>query len=206
VAFLALRDRPVLRTLAAGMLWPETSEERAAANLRSALWRTRRLGLPVIEATSTRILLAHDVDVDVWELAAVARRIQHHAKCRHADVEVLVRSAELLPGWYDDWVLLERERFRQLRLHTLEVACERLTRAGRYWLAVEAGLAMVADEPLRESAHRVLIRVYLAEGNSGEAVRQYRRYRQLLHQELGLDPSPQMETLVRGLGIPVTDE
>ena len=58
------------------------------------------------------------------------------------------------------------------------------------------GLAAVAGEPLRESAHRALITAYLAEGNRSEALRQYRFFRHLLADELGLEPSPLMESLV----------
>jgi DNA-binding SARP family transcriptional activator len=108
-------------------------------------------------------------------------------------------SADILPDWYDDWVSVERERFRQLRLHALEALSERLVAAGRYALAIEAGVAAVAGEPLRESAHRVLIRAHVAEGNHSEAVRQYHAFRRLLQTELSLDPSPQMEALIGNL-------
>src|SRR6266571_3495035 len=53
-------------------------------------------------------------------------------------------SIDLLPYWYEDWVLVERERFRQLRLHALEALCEQLTALGRFDHAVEAGIAAVA--------------------------------------------------------------
>jgi DNA-binding SARP family transcriptional activator len=71
-----------------------------------------------------------------------------------------------------------------------------LTAARRFQAAVEAGLAAVAGEPLRESAHGALIKAHLAEGNRGEAVRQYCVCRQLLRDHLGLEPSRQMENLV----------
>ena len=63
------------------------------------------------------------------------------------------------------------------------------------WLAVEAGLAAVAAEPLRESAHRALIAAHLAEGNRSEAMRQFEFYRMLLGKELGLEPSAMMASL-----------
>ena len=70
----------------------------------------------------------------------------------------------------------------------------------RHWLAgtkpVEAGLVAVSGEALRESAHRVLIRAYLKEGNRGEAIRQYEACRQVLRRELGIDPSPVTEALL----------
>jgi DNA-binding SARP family transcriptional activator len=96
---------------------------------------------------------------------------------------------DLLPGWYDDWLIIEQERFHQLRLRALERVCERLTACGHYARALEAGLAAVAAEPLRESAHRALIKVHLAEGNRAEGVRQFHFYEKLLHDEIGLAPS-----------------
>jgi DNA-binding SARP family transcriptional activator len=70
---------------------------------------------------------------------------------------------------------------------------------GRLPQAVEAGLAAVAAEQLRESAHRSLIKAHLAEGNAGEALRQYGVIRGLLHDELGVGPSDALENLVRDL-------
>jgi DNA-binding SARP family transcriptional activator len=64
---------------------------------------------------------------------------------------------------------------------------------------VQAGLAAVAGEPLRESAHRSLIQVHLAAGNPGEAVRQYRVYRRLLADELALEPSAAIRGMVEQL-------
>jgi DNA-binding SARP family transcriptional activator len=110
-------------------------------------------------------------------------------------------SGELLPDWYEDWVLIEREHFRQLRLHALERLCVELTAAGRFAEATEAGLAAVQGEPLRESAHRVLISAYLAEGNPGEAVRQHAFFSRILKQQLGLEPSDLMTDLMRALPI-----
>jgi DNA-binding SARP family transcriptional activator len=96
-------------------------------------------------------------------------------------------------------LLLERERLRELRVRALERVCERLTAIGSFGQAIEAGLAALQAEPLRESAHRCLIGVHLAEGNQAEALRGYRLYRGLLHDQLALAPSPRMEDLVRDL-------
>ena len=76
-------------------------------------------------------------------------------------------SMRLLPGWYDDWVVLEQERWDQLRLYALEAAAEVLLGRGQHMLALEASLVAARSELFRESAHRVIIRVYLAEGNWG---------------------------------------
>jgi DNA-binding SARP family transcriptional activator len=105
-----------------------------------------------------------------------------------------------LPDWSDDWIMLERERWDQLRLHALEALAQRLITAERYLPALEAALTAVAIEPVRESAHRTVIEVHIAEGNSACAIKHYQRYRGILQRELGVSPSQRMDRLVRALG------
>lgn len=200
LAFLALHDRPLLRVHIASCLWLDSPERRAVANLRTVLWRLRRPGCELVETTTTHLALAPAVAVDVrQQRAVIGRLLERDASPPSEDIERLADGGELLPDWYDDWVLMERERFRQVRLHALEDACQRLTDDGRYADAARAGLAAVAGEPLRESGHRALIRLHLVEGNAGEALRQYDLYAGILWRELGLRPSPLIEELVRPL-------
>jgi DNA-binding SARP family transcriptional activator len=200
LALLALQGRPLERLWVAGTLWLDAPEERAGASLRSALWRLPQPGgAAVVEASTTRLRLARDLTVDVHELTARAEGLASPAGLADPDLDPSALARDLLPDWYEDWVVLERERLRQLRLHALEAVCARLTEAGRFAAAVQAGLAAVAGEPLRESAHRTLIRAHLAEGNPGEAVRQYHLYRRLLAGELALEPSPAIRGLVQPL-------
>jgi DNA-binding SARP family transcriptional activator len=70
-----------------------------------------------------------------------------------------------------------------------------LTSAGDYASAIQAALAAIRLEPLRESSHRCLIRTHLAEGNRSEAIRAYREYADRLERELGIDPSPLLREL-----------
>jgi DNA-binding SARP family transcriptional activator len=199
VALLALRNRPLHRVHVAGTLWLEASEERAASNLRTTVWRLRKLDRNLVETTPTHIGLGSRVKVDVHEALELAHRLlDSEAECGSADL-VTDLSADLLPDWYDDWVLLEQERFRQLRLHALEALCERHTAARRFGAAVEAGVAAVAAEPLRESAQRVLMSAYVAEGNACEAIRQYCAYRHTLSKELGLEPSQLVRDLLNAI-------
>jgi DNA-binding SARP family transcriptional activator len=174
VAFLALQPRPVTRGYVAGALWLDSSESHAKASLRSALWRTQRAAGDLVAVTSCHLALGTGVEVDVATIAAAAHRALEGPDVVHdEELRVLIDAGELLPDWYDDWLAIERERLRQLRLHALEATCERLAGTRRFGIAVEAGLAAVAADPLRESAHRALVRVHLAEGNLGEAIRQY---------------------------------
>lgn len=196
VAFVALQERPLQRPYVAGSLWLDSPEARAAANLRSALWRVHRLAPPLLDADARTLRMGADVRVDLRDAQRVAR-----AELDSGGSELGILGADLLPDWYEDWVLIERERFRQLRLRALEAACRRLTDEGRLDEALDAGLMAVAAEPLRESAHRTLVRLHLAAGNAVEARRQYQLCRHLLRSQLGLEPSERMRELVRGLDV-----
>jgi DNA-binding SARP family transcriptional activator len=200
LAFVALHDHPLQRAYVSGALWTESSQERAAGSLRSSLWRLHRPGYQLVDATSTHLHLADSVDVDVRRGLAHARGLLAGSTATvdgHVDDAALY--GELLPDWYEDWVLFERERFRQLALHAVEAQAERLLDLGRPVDALEGALAAVRSEPLRESAHRLLIRVHLAEGNAVEALRQFELCRRLLHDQLGLKPSLQLTQLVSQL-------
>jgi DNA-binding SARP family transcriptional activator len=201
VAFVALRRRPVRREYAAGMLWLDASDERAAANLRSMLWRIQKAMPGLLEANGGRLRLAPDVQVDLQDAEQLAQRLLTAGPSdERPDLRLL--AADLLPDWYDEWIVLERERFRQLRLSALEELCDRRTSAGRLGEALELGLLSVAGEPLRESAHRALIRVHLAAGNAVEALRQYGVCRRLLRDQLGIEPTQQLRELIDALGPP----
>jgi DNA-binding SARP family transcriptional activator len=201
IAFLALHDRLLPRGYIAGTLWPEVPTGRANANLRAGLWRLPAPCRLLIDQSFQHLRLATSVTVDLRDATALAQRLLDRSKA-YAEDDLAGTSrrdlcAELLPTWYDDdWVLVERERFHQLRLHALEALCERLVTAGRFGEAIDAGLAAVAAEPLRESAHRRLIKAHLAEGNQGEADRQYQLCLQLMRDELGVEPSNALRDLV----------
>jgi DNA-binding SARP family transcriptional activator len=196
LAFVALHERPLQRVYVAGSLRLEASDERAAASLRSSLWRLNRPGHRLVEATSTHLRLAPGVDVDLHRALRLAHRLlDGTAGPEELDSASTALGRELLPDWYDDWLLFERERFRQISLHALEALAELLVRDGRAARALEAALLAVRTEPLRESAHRALIRVHLAEGNRGEALRQYELCRRLLRDRLDVEPTPHLEAL-----------
>jgi DNA-binding SARP family transcriptional activator len=201
-AFLAFQERPVQRSYVAGKLWPDSSEERALASVRSALWRANHPAIPLIRAVDSRLGLCPGVRVDAREAADRAQRMIEEGDDRSCDPEppAALASGELLPDWYEDWLIIERERLRQLRLHALEALAGRLVAASRYGEAVQAALLAIAAEPLRESAHAALIRVHIAENNPCEALREYELYRDLIARQLGLRPSAQLTGLVARFG------
>lgn len=200
IAFLALNQRPMLRRYVACMLWLDSSEAQSAASLRTALWRLRRPGYHLVDLDRECLHIASDLAVDVRRLEVAARRVcRGDATLDAAELSELTGAGELLPGWYEDWVLMERERTRQLWLQTLEAACERLTLAGRHAEAVVIALAAVEAEPLRESAHRALIKAHLGGGNRMEALRQFGLYAEAMKRDLQLEPSDEMLELTNNL-------
>jgi DNA-binding SARP family transcriptional activator len=197
MALLAVREVPQTRASVAYTLWMDTSQPRAAANLRSTLWKLGPQRERLLHADADRLWLAAEVQVDFTRAVAQAKRlIGPEPGLRPGDADVDELANDLLPDWDEDWLQDERERLRQLRVHALEALCTRLHTGGRDAEAVCAGQAAVAAEPLRESAQRLLITAHLAEGNVSEARRQFEIYRRLLWENLQLAPSPQMTRLV----------
>lgn len=213
VANLALHDRPRTRSAVASSLWIDLPDQRAAANLRTALWRLRRVGERVVALRGNHLSLDPRVDVDLIVAERGARELieqfrpgHDHSRRTIVDDGVVTLdslSGDLLPDWDEDWILFERERLRQLRLHALEALSESFRLAGRYADAVEAGMSAVSADPLRETAHRALIEAYLAEGNVADAKRQLEHFRTVLWDSLAISPSSDLVQRVSEPAAPV---
>lgn len=177
LAFLALRN-DLRRTAVSAQLWPDLNEAQARGCLRSTLWRLPRpVGLPLVATSGDRLYLTAFVRVDITQLHD---RLNQWSSDEAPPVTTGSLSWDLLPNWYDDWLLIDRERQRQFRLHALERISAWYVGAERFDSAIEAALQAIAGDPLRESAHRCLIRAHLAEGNVSEARRQMHSYVALL--------------------------
>lgn len=204
LAFLGLHARPQQRPQVARILWHDMTDQRAIANLRAALWKLHAVRERVIAVGHDRLSLCLDVGVDVIDVLELARELLDVAGDTRVgepaeSAELLeLFSNDVLPNWEDDWVVFERERVRQMRIHAIEALSMRLRRENRHAEAVEAGLAAVAADPLRESAQRVLIEAHLAEGNTVDARRQFDSFCALLSRDLGVLPSPMLTALIAG--------
>jgi DNA-binding SARP family transcriptional activator len=200
VAFLGVHNRPLPRAFVAGTLWPSYSDHRSHANLRSALWRLRHPAQAILQPSRQVLQLRDDVVVDSRQLVHLAHRLLDPATaCTPLELSASALnrlSCDLLPDWDDEWVVIEREHLRLLRIHALEALAERLVVGGKHRLAVEAAMIAVRAEPLQESANRALIRAHFVQGNVSLGIRQFERFRALLRSELGLDPSSQLRQLV----------
>ncbi|MDQ1392095.1 MAG: family transcriptional regulator, regulator of embCAB operon [Acidimicrobiaceae bacterium] len=203
LAFLAIRENAVTRHQAAGILWPESSDERAGASLRSAVSRLDGPARQAVRVTAVDLGLAEGVVVDVHHARALANRlIDQDTPLSDTDIDgpaVSALSEDILPGWYEDWALIAAEDWHQLRLYALEAVAARLTADDRLAEAAAAALAASRAEPLRESARAALIRVHMAGGNQSEALGEFERYRVLLEAELGIEPTSRLGNLLLGL-------
>ena len=188
IALVALRGR-MSRSRIAGTLWPETSEQRALASLRTSMWRINQASPRLVVTVGTMTDLDPDVQMDVRDVVWEGLLLMQEDAPGHLTGHTVFEAGELLPDWEDDWLVHDRERLRQLRLHALEALVERLAARGRFGLALDMALAVLRSDALRESAHRSVIRVHLAEGNVGEARRAYALCCEILHRELGVVPS-----------------
>jgi len=198
LVFVALHRGRIERRYAAGSLWPDADDIRAAGNLRSALWRLNGAGVRVLSADKHGLAMRDGVLVDVQVVSSWAARLIGGSASRD-DLGIMpwgVDALDLLPGWYDDWALLERERVRQRLLHALEALSCELAQLRRCAEAVEAAMIAVSADPLRESAQRALIEAHLAEGNWVEGLRSFEAYRALLARELGTRPGPELAAMI----------
>jgi DNA-binding SARP family transcriptional activator len=207
---VAERSRPATREELADVLWGEDLPPTWQPALRTVLSTIRAAltaaGLPGAEtltgaAGRYQLVLpaGTEVDVEVAERdVAVARRLvsagEPERAAEHAEAARSVAARSFLPGVEGEWVDRLRARFAAVLVAALELASESLVGTGDGAAAVRPAEEAVALEPFRESAHLRLMLAHAAAGNRGEALRAYERFRKLLAEELGVDPSPQLAT------------
>lgn len=203
LALVALRPSGIRRDLLAGILWPVVSDKCAHTCLRSALLRLARVAPRALRTTAVDVSVADCATVDFRSARCLAERLVLQSPETVLDVavtEIPSLSADLLPGWYEEWVLREAESWRQLRLHALEVLALKLCENHRFPEASVAASAAIAADPLRETARAAMIRVHLAEGNRSEALREFDQFELQLDRELGTRPTECLRGLLASTG------
>lgn len=200
MAAVACRGRQASRAQVACQLWPDATNERALANLRTTLYRLVRRGTPGLHATATHLQLAVGMHIDLEHTTRMVKRILSSDPVADEQLAQDVLSAnlmdDLLPDWDEEWLVHDQDRYRQLRLTALEALSAHLASIGQHGTAVQAALAAVQADSLRDSAHGALIRAYLAQGNRGDAFAHFATYRRVLRDELGIDPPAEIGRLL----------
>jgi DNA-binding SARP family transcriptional activator len=114
----------------------------------------------------------------------------------------LLESEDLLPGWYDDWVLYERERLEQRRLRALDALARACFEAGELDTALRTAQEATRIEPLLDAMRSIVIRARLGMGDYSGALHEFQAYRRSLAEELGIEPSDELFALFDGSLLP----
>lgn len=205
LAYLLLhRQTPIARRQLACALWPDSNEQQALSNLRTALFRLQQ-ALPgcdqclVLERHTIAWVNGTGIQLDVAAFeAALDRAVTAHAPAASAaalQTAVNAYTGDLLPNCYDEWIIQPRERLRQAFVQALEQLIELLPQQGQLSAAIHNTQRLLRVEPLHEAGHRKLMQLHMANGDQARALSAYHRCAAQLRQELGVDPSPATLTL-----------
>jgi DNA-binding SARP family transcriptional activator len=186
----------------AALLWAEAPAPRARQSLRQALLAIRQAFLiadpPLLVDRRDVVALnpaAVDVDVEMFE-----RLVTDGSPAALERASALYRG-ELLEGLaaqeapFEEWLLTERERLRELALEALGKLLGQRTSAGDVEGAIHTAVQLLALAPAEEAVHRTLMRLYARQGRRAAALRQYQICSAALKRELGLDPEPATRAL-----------
>lgn len=221
LVYLALESsRPHRREALAAMLWPDSSQAAAHKSLRQALSTLRgALGEHYGDSTPFLLVTRQQVqwnpeappDLDAAAFSLLLDQTQRHPhrsliacpKCtaRLAQAAELYRG-DLLAGFslpgslvFDEWLLLERERFRLEAIDILGLLAQAYTQQGDEQAALLTARRQLALDAWNEQATRTLMRVLAGRGQRAAALAEYERCRRLMAEELDLAPSPETQAL-----------
>jgi len=198
------RDRPHSREALASLLWGDTSTEKSKKYLRQALWHLHAALNSENGNDSEVLMVDHDwlslnpcsnlwTDVADFERAFSAaegipgRQLDSEKVIGLKDAVTLYND-DLLPGYYQDWILFERERLQNMYLLMLDKLIVYLQFRGEYEVAQGYGATILRYDPARERTHRQLMHLYSLAGDRTSALRQFERCASALKQELGVKP------------------
>jgi len=207
VAYLALRgERGQSREKLAELLWGNSAEEQARANLRQALTSIRRAlngdGAAFLVADGDQISLSKsEIDLDVARFERLVAEATPDALKQAA----ALYKGDLLDGFslkedsFEVWARAERERLRLLASDALTKLIAHCDEVGDTERCVETAARLLTLDPLREAAHRILMRAYAAQGRQASALKQFETCRDILRSELGVEPEPETVALYRDI-------
>ena len=202
-AYLALTaGTPHRREKLAGTFWPDTTDESARKNLRQELWRIRK-AISTGQPAEKEYLLADEItlmfnrNAEYW--LDVSQMERHDLDLQSLIANLSLYQGELLPGFYDEWITLERERIQAVFEARMEQLLEGLITAER-WIAVqEWGERWLILSGVREPAYRALMLASGVRGDMAKVASLYQRCTNELLEYLGVEPSAETRALYDGL-------
>lgn len=210
-AFLVMhRDRPMHRDLLAGIFWPDLSESKARRRLSQTLWQIQDVvnegsNSPLSVTTDT---IAFDISKSYWldveefdrsfDVSAVSDREPSSppgAEPSALRTCVELYRGDLLAGFFDDWVVVDQDLYRQRYISVLRRLVDATKADGAYEEALAHARRLTHHDPLSEGVHKEVMRLCFLLGRTSEAVEQYERCRSILAEELDSEPSQSMVEL-----------
>jgi predicted ATPase/DNA-binding SARP family transcriptional activator len=185
----------------AGLLWPDSLEETARDNLRHSLWRVRKT---LQSASAARFLRADDLTIgfepssEYWLDAAELEKLSETASSDELVLVLAEYHGELLPGFYDEWVVLEREHLKSVFEHHMARLMSLLQDEKRWLDILDWGERWIKLGQKPEPAYRALMSAHAAKGDMSKVAATYKRCAKSL-QEFGMEPSEQTKELYKNL-------
>ena len=193
LAYLLLHpNKSHRREKLAGQFWPTASESNARSNLRHALWRIRKAFGPAMNErmdSDDLGVIYHPQTGDQLDIDSFEACSENEDSIEALLLAVSAYGGELLPGFYEEWVILDRERLQAAFERKLGKLLERLLVERRWNEVLEWGERWVATGGVPEPAYRAMMLAYAGLGNLGGAAAQYQRCVEVLSSELGVEPS-----------------
>jgi DNA-binding SARP family transcriptional activator len=221
LCYLAVTGQPHSRDVLAGLLWSDFPEQRARANLRdtlSDLHRTlphhliiERHTIAFIDDPSQTWIDSAVFQSQVEQVQQVLRKTPSPAMLpvelvKQLEGAVNYYRGEFLTGFYvrraavfEEWLVGQRERLRQLAVEALQIVAAYFTSSGDYPTGLRYARRLLALDPWREEGHRLLMRLLALSGQQSAALKQYESCRQILMDELGLEPASETEALYEAI-------
>ncbi len=192
---LAHHPQSHTRDLLSGLFWPDVPESTARRRLSQALWQLRTTLAPQPVLLTEGDVVRLDPDLPLWLDSIEFERCATSHTAQDISRAVELYRGEFLNGYYDDWLLPERERLRELFLVALERLIADCKTQGDYPRALAYARRLAAEDPWRESAHREVMRLCHLLDHDAEALKQYQVCRQRLADDLGVEPAPETHAL-----------
>lgn len=191
----------------AGLFWPDATEEKARAYLRHELWRIRK-ALPSNEfLLSDDLGIVFDLSAEYWLDAEALKKLADSASTDELMTSLSTYVGELLPGFYDEWIVIEREHLHAIFEQKMAWLLELLESEKRWPEILEWAERWISFGQGSEAAYRALMVAYNALGDRAKVASTYQRCVKALR-ELDLEPTEQTHALAfkrtSKLNIPVS--
>lgn len=210
LAYLAYyHNQPVSREQLIHLFWQNSEMEAARNSLRVAL-NSLRKQLEPPEISPGTVLVANRmhiqlnslaIETDVDDFLRAVTKAQNTSDASES-IEFYLKAielyqGELLPGWYEDWIVAERSRLTESYVAALQALVQHFTKIQRFSQAIDYSLRIIKADPLRESAYRNLMRLYVATNRPSHAIQTYHQLEEELRASLNIRPSQGTRELVK---------